>query len=92
MYYECMAVALQIRDVPNEVRDAIAERAAQRGQSMQAYLLDVIRREARLANNAHMFERTAGHRVVIPDDLGPERIVREGRDRGFETDRGDDPT
>jgi plasmid stability protein len=90
MYYACMSVALQIRDVPDDVRDAIAERAAQRGQSMQAYLLDVIRREARLARNAQMFDRTSAHRVSIPDDLTPERIVREGRDGGFETDRGDD--
>lgn len=90
MYYECMTVALQIRDVPDALRDIIAERAAQRGQSMQAYLLDMIRREGRLARNAQVFERTAAHRVAIPDDLSPEHIIREGRDSGFDIDRGDD--
>jgi hypothetical protein len=44
------------------------------------------------ARNAQVFERTSAHRISIPDDLTPERIVREGRDGGFETDRGDDLT
>ncbi|PZF81110.1 FitA-like ribbon-helix-helix domain-containing protein [Jiangella anatolica] len=83
-----MTVALQIRDVPDEVRDIIAQRAASRGQSMQAYLLDVLRREARLARNAVVFESTAAHRQVLPEELSPERIVREGRDGGLEVDRG----
>jgi hypothetical protein len=83
-----MAVALQIRDVPEEVRDVIAERASKLGQSMQAFLLNLIEREARLARNAEMFERTAAHRVVIPEELSPERIIREGREGGFEIDRG----
>ncbi|HZD37921.1 MAG TPA: hypothetical protein VE664_04700 [Actinomycetes bacterium] len=86
-----MAVALQIRNVPDEVRDALVERASQLGQSMQAFLLDLVQREARLARNAQMFERTAGHRTVIPDELAPERIIREGRDAGLDVDRGSDP-
>ena len=85
-----MTVALQIRDVPEEVRDVIAVRAAQRGQSMQAYLLDLLRREARIAANAGIFERTTAARVVVPESLQPEWIIREGRDRGFGIDR--DPT
>jgi plasmid stability protein len=87
MYYACMAVALQIRNVPDEVRDALVERASQLGQSMQAFLLDLVQREARLARNANMFQRTAGSRTVIPDEFSPERIIREGRDAGFDTDR-----
>ncbi|MGH7919151.1 MAG: FitA-like ribbon-helix-helix domain-containing protein [Candidatus Dormibacteraceae bacterium] len=86
-----MATALQIRDVPDEVRDVIAGQARARGQSMQAYLLEVLRREARLADNARLFELTAAHRVDIPDALSPERIVREGREGGFDADRGDPP-
>jgi hypothetical protein len=82
-----MGVALQIRDVPEEVRDVIAARAAQLGQSVQAFLLSLVEREARLARNAQMFERTAPHRVRIPDELSPERIIREGRDAGFDIDR-----
>ena len=87
-----MTVALQIRDVPDEVRDIIAERAARRGQSMQAYLLLIIEREARIARNEGMFERTAAYRVAIPEESSPQRIIREGRDEGFDLDRGSDPT
>jgi plasmid stability protein len=83
-----MVVALQIRDVPEDVRDAIAARAARQGQSVQAYLLALVQREGRLLRNAEAFERTAGSRIVIPDVLTPEQIIREGRDGGLEVDRG----
>jgi len=86
-----MAVALQIRNVPDEVRDALVERSSQLGQSLQAFLLDLVQREARLARNATMFERTAGNRTTIPDTHSPERIIREGRDAGFDVDRGNHP-
>jgi len=87
MYYACVVVALQIRDVPEDVRDAIAQRAARQGQSVQAYLLDLVQREARMLRNAEAFERTAGSRIVIPDGFTPEQIIREGRDGGFAVDR-----
>jgi len=44
-------VALQIRDVPDDVRDALTDRARSQGQSLQAFLLDVVRREAGFARN-----------------------------------------
>jgi predicted glycogen debranching enzyme len=34
-----------------------------------------------------IIEQTAAHRVHIPDELSPERIIREGRDEGFDVDR-----
>jgi plasmid stability protein len=82
-----MAVALQIRDVPEEVRDALAKRAAEKGQSMQAYLLTLVSEEARRARNAEAFDRLARHRVAIPPELDVVGIIREGRDHGFEVDR-----
>jgi hypothetical protein len=75
-----MSVALQIRDVPEDVRDVLAERAAQDGKSVQAYLLDMVTREARIQRNASMFERSLGSLVAIPADLSPEGIIREGRE------------
>ena len=84
-------MALQIRNVPEDVRDALAERASQLGQSLQAFLLDLVKREARLTRNSRMFDRTAAQRVAIPDELSPERIIREGREAGFDIDRGDGP-
>jgi hypothetical protein len=53
-------VALQIRDVPEEVRDALAERARARGQSLQAFLLAVIQDEARRSRNRALLDRFAG--------------------------------
>ena len=50
MYNACM-VALQIRDVPDDVRDALAERARQAGQSLQGFLLEVVVREASFGRN-----------------------------------------
>ncbi|WHM38508.1 hypothetical protein [Streptomyces sp. BPTC-684] len=44
-------VALQIRDVPEEVRAILADRAAQQGKSLQAYLLSLVTAEAERANN-----------------------------------------
>jgi hypothetical protein len=82
-----MPVAIQIRDVPEEVRDALAEAAAERGQSMQTYLLNLVSDEARRKRNADVFNRLARHRVAIPPALDVVGIIREGRDQGFEVDR-----
>ena len=73
-----MGVALQIRNVPEAVRDVIAEQASRRGQSMQAYLLAMVEREARIAHH---------HRVLLSDSSAPEDVLREGRDAGSEADR-----
>lgn len=52
-------VALQIRDVPEELRDRLSELAGQRGQSLQAYLFDVISDEAGRADNLAVLDRFA---------------------------------
>jgi len=52
-------VALQIREVPDDVRDALADRAKQRGQSLQAYLLELVETEARRAHNTDVLSRFA---------------------------------
>lgn len=49
-----MSVALTIRDVPDDVRDALAEEARSRGQSLQAFLLGVLRRQADFSRNARI--------------------------------------
>ncbi len=52
-------VALQIRDVPDEVRDALVAQARARGQSLQAFLLELVRQQAQRANNAALLGRFA---------------------------------
>lgn len=37
-----MGVAITVRDVPDEVRDELATRAARAGQSLQEYLLGML--------------------------------------------------
>ncbi|HIW92440.1 MAG TPA: hypothetical protein H9870_12380 [Candidatus Corynebacterium avicola] len=81
-----MAVNMQIRNVPEDVRDRIAERAAAKGQSIQAYLLDMVEREARFAGNAATFEITSDLRTPITVDDVVD-MVRESRDNGAEVDR-----
>ncbi|MGC0252435.1 FitA-like ribbon-helix-helix domain-containing protein [Pseudactinotalea sp. Z1748] len=52
-------VALQIRDVPDDVRRALSDRAAARGQSLQSYLLALVTAEARRSTNLAALERFA---------------------------------
>jgi plasmid stability protein len=59
MHNACM-VALQIRDVPEEVRDALAVQAKARGQSLQAYLLELVETQARRLRNTAVLDRFAG--------------------------------
>lgn len=82
-----MGVALQIRDVPEEIRDALAAKAASRGQSLQAFLFEVVRREAQVQRNVDLFFDTARLRIELPAELDPVATIREGRDHGFDVDR-----
>lgn len=83
-------VALQIRDVPEAVRDALAAEASRRGLSLQSLLLELVTQEARFQRNVEIFRSTAHLRVELPspdDPASVESIIREGRDQGFEVDR-----
>ena len=71
-----MSVAIQIKDVPEEVRDAIAARAAARGQSTQVYLRALLEREFRAERNRHLLESMVGHRSL---DMSIEEVVAEAR-------------
>ncbi len=56
MYLACV-VALQIRDVPEDIRKALADRVAARGQSLQSFLLTLVTNEARRSTNLAVLER-----------------------------------
>lgn len=60
MYYACM-VAVQIRDIPEAVRDVLAERAREAGQSLNSYLRDVVLREAAFAGNRQLIDQLREH-------------------------------
>jgi plasmid stability protein len=53
---------LQIRDVPDSVRDVLAERARERGQSLNMYLREVVLREASFAQNRVLVDQVAARR------------------------------
>jgi plasmid stability protein len=53
-------VALQIRDVPDDIRRTLAARAAARGQSLQSFLLALVTEEARRSTNLALLERFGG--------------------------------
>ena len=80
-------VALQIRDVPEELHDRLSELAAQRGQSLQAYLFDVITDEARRQDNLAILDRFAQDdhqsRLTVADINDALRAGREERDAGL---------
>ena len=50
-----MAV-LTIRDVPDDVRDALAADARERGQSLQAFLLSVLKKQAAFSHNRQLLD------------------------------------
>lgn len=58
-YYACMSSLLQIREVPEEARRGLKARAAARGQSLNAYLLDIIDREVGRPTVAEVLDRAA---------------------------------
>lgn len=75
-------VALQIRDVPEDIRDVLAERASARGQSMQAFLLALVQAEAQRARNATVLarftQRTDGTRST-PGQTADELVELRGQ-------------
>ena len=77
-------VALQIRDVPEELRDRLSELARQRGQSLQAYLFDVVSDEARRQDNLAVLDRLGrgryGTRLSPADIAGALHTGRAERD------------
>jgi len=84
MYYACM-VALQIRDVPEDVRRTLAEQAARRGQSLQAFLLNLVSDEARRASNLAVLgrfaDRTDGSALSAAEMVRSLDEARAERDR-----------
>jgi len=77
-----MSVSIQIRDVPEETRDRIAAHAAERGLSMQGYLLDMLSHMADRPTRAD-WDALAAVRDRAPIDMEASlAVIREGRDEG----------
>ena len=81
--------AIQIRDVPPDVRDALARDARARGQSLQTYLLTVLQRQTDAAQNAEFLRswrpvrpRSSGGDIDIVELIGEQRRQRDRRTLG----------
>lgn len=87
-----MSVAVTIRDVPEDVRDALGQYARQQGQSLQGFLLGLLTRQARFAQNQAILAAVgrelsaggggAGAGAEAPDAadvLAAARAERDGR-------------
>jgi hypothetical protein len=76
-------VAIQVRDVPDAVRDALAAEADSRGQSLQVFLSEVLEREARLARNRAWLKRTRDNPIarIAADESSADLIRRQREER-----------
>ena len=86
-----MPVQITIRNVPEQVRDRISERASNRRQSMQQYLLGELERlaqrpeTARRESNREILDRARKRLAITGTQLSTETIVgaiKEGRELG----------
>lgn len=77
---------IQIRDVPEAVRDELARKAAAAGQSMQAYLLGELTKLAERPSVAEIVRRaqdrakSSGSTVTMEDAVAAVRAERDGRE------------
>jgi len=82
MHNRCMAL-IQIRDVPEPVRDELARKAAAAGQSMQSYLLGELTRlaerpsMAEIVRRAQARARASGSTVTMDDAVAAVRAARD---------------
>jgi hypothetical protein len=82
MHNEFMPL-IQIRDVPEPVRDELARKAAAAGQSMQAYLLGELSKLAKRPSMAEIVARAqarataTGSTVTMNDAVAAVRTARD---------------
>lgn len=82
-HYEGMRVQITIRDVPGEVRDELAARAALQGKSMQEYLRAELERLAARPPIEKVIERIRERKGASGTRLSPEEILaHRDADRG----------
>ena len=64
--------AIQVKDVPEELHEALRRRAIEEGMTMADYVLDLIRRDLGLPSRRAWLERLAASEPV---DLAPGAVV-----------------
>jgi plasmid stability protein len=75
--------AIQVKDVPQELHEALRRRAIQEGMTMADYVLDLIRRDLGLPSRREWLERLAASEPV---DLAPGVVAKALHDARAERD------
>lgn len=75
MHNACMSTSITIRNVPDEVRDELAERAARKGQSLQAYLVDLLTNMSESVDRDLLMERIRARKEASGVVLSYEDII-----------------
>jgi hypothetical protein len=88
-----MATVVTIRDVPEDVRDLLAQQARERGQSLQAYLLGILRRQAQFSRNRELLAEIEAELAVEGGGAGPGapdswEVLAEARRHAIRVDGG----
>jgi plasmid stability protein len=73
--------AIQVKDVPEELHEALRRRAVREGMTLADYVLDLIRRDLGLPSRREWLERLATREPVKGGDIAAEiRAARAERD------------
>jgi len=70
-----MSVQITVRNVPNEVRNELAARAARAGKSMQEYLREELERLARRPSIDEWLSRVRGRKELARSTVGADVIL-----------------
>ncbi|MXX25384.1 MAG: hypothetical protein F4Z82_08085 [Caldilineaceae bacterium SB0668_bin_21] len=71
-----MPVKITIRNVPEEVRDELARRAALQGQSMQAFLRRELERIASRPSTSAWLQKVRERKALTETRVQPHHILR----------------
>lgn len=82
--------AIQIKNVPEEVRAVLVEAAKSKGQSLQGYLLDTLAEQAQFARNVELMKKmpVEGSSASMSDAVSLLRTARGDLPVGDESEVG----
>jgi antitoxin FitA len=71
-----MSVSITIRDIPQNVRDELAARAARSGRSLQSYLNDLLVRTAAKPSSSDVIARARARAEATGTRVSAEAILQ----------------
>jgi antitoxin FitA len=81
MHNACMSNLIQIRNVPEDVHERLKERAATRGLSLNAYMLELIQCEVGTPSKAEIVARIRARGPLgRPGGPSAAELIREARE------------